>query len=114
MTACCKKYIIMAKCSGVKQYFTLTIFIKYASQPEKIDLICLPLVRILQFTCMNHSQKILKMGTKLLTSRTQDFEWLLRFKWVTEPNFISSKYSYEVIMVFLLSNKYHLLSTNNY
>lgn len=54
------------------------------------------------------------MGTKLLTSWTQDFEWLLRFKWVTEPNFISSKYSYEVIMVFLLSNKYHLLSTNNY
>ena len=55
----------MAKCSLVKQYFTLTIFIKHASQPEKTDLICLPLVSILQFTCTNHSQKILKMGTKL-------------------------------------------------
>jgi hypothetical protein len=104
----------MARCSGVKQYFTLTIFIKHASQPEKSDLICFPLVSILQFTCTNHSQKILKMVTKLLTSRTQDFEWLLRFKRVTEPNFISSKYSYEVIMVFLLSNKYPLLNANDY
>lgn len=43
----------------------------------------------------------LKEKESLLTARRKNFERLIRFKWFTQTNFVSSEYPYHIFVIFL-------------